>query len=426
MKKILLRITRNPLFKDSFWAVVGNGIGNALLLIAGILIARFLGKDLYGEYGLVKTTMFYIASFATLGLGFTSTKYLASYSATSPKDIDYIVKDSLSITLFFSGVIAIVLLILAKPISNLIGETDLVLPLRALAIIIVIRAISTTQVGILSGLKRFKEIAYNSVFSGLFMLALCVPLTYFCGLVGSLASLALSQLALVVLNCISLKKIGINIRNTIGKSFKKELIKFSFPVALQESSFTICHWCAIVLLSKYASLGDVGIYTACAQWNSVILMIPSLLSNVVLSHLSSSTNDKIEHNRTFNRVIVINFICSFIPFAIVYMFASFISFFYGASFDGMQDVLRILTFSTIFESLSSVLKSELLAKGKTWWLFSLRFGRDLLLVILAFLLLTKVSSIDGAVLFSIAMVVVSFIFFISLFIIYKVKIKLSK
>ena len=40
------RLLQSKLFKDSFWAVFGNGLGNALLLLAGILIARFLGKDL--------------------------------------------------------------------------------------------------------------------------------------------------------------------------------------------------------------------------------------------------------------------------------------------------------------------------------------------------------------------------------------------
>ena len=68
------KIKTNKLAKDSFWSIFGNGLGNLLLLIAGIIIARFLGKDLYGEYGIVKTTMFYIAAFSTFGLGYTSTK----------------------------------------------------------------------------------------------------------------------------------------------------------------------------------------------------------------------------------------------------------------------------------------------------------------------------------------------------------------
>jgi len=79
LKRIKEKCLNSKLFKDSFWAVFGNGLGNGLMLLAGIIIARFLGKDLYGEYGVVKTTMFYIASFATFGLGFTSTKYIAQF-----------------------------------------------------------------------------------------------------------------------------------------------------------------------------------------------------------------------------------------------------------------------------------------------------------------------------------------------------------
>ena len=70
---ILYRIKKSQLFKDSFWAISGNGISYGLLLLGGIFIARFLGKDLYGEYGVIKTTMFNIASIATFGLNFTST-----------------------------------------------------------------------------------------------------------------------------------------------------------------------------------------------------------------------------------------------------------------------------------------------------------------------------------------------------------------
>ena len=53
--KVIGKLKNNKFFKDSFWAVFGNGMGYALLLLAGIIIARFLGKDLYWEYGFVKT-----------------------------------------------------------------------------------------------------------------------------------------------------------------------------------------------------------------------------------------------------------------------------------------------------------------------------------------------------------------------------------
>lgn len=50
--EIKKRLLSSNLFKDSFWALFGTVIGKALSLFAGIIVARFLGKGLYGEYGM--------------------------------------------------------------------------------------------------------------------------------------------------------------------------------------------------------------------------------------------------------------------------------------------------------------------------------------------------------------------------------------
>ena len=64
---LFIQLKRSSLFKDSFWALLGSVIGKGLSLIAGIAVARFLGKELYGEYGTIKTTLTYIAIVSTFG-----------------------------------------------------------------------------------------------------------------------------------------------------------------------------------------------------------------------------------------------------------------------------------------------------------------------------------------------------------------------
>lgn len=408
------KIINNNLFKDSFWAISGNGIGNALLLFSGIIIARYLGKDLYGEYGIVKTTMFYIASFATLGLGFTSTKYIADFVCNNPTHLKSIVRDSIAITILFSSFIAFLLFIFAQNVATFLEEPRLIVPLRILAIVIILKAITTTQIGILSGFKDFKKIAYNSLYSGLFMIIICIPLTILFSLAGALSALLLSQLFNAVINYFAVKKNTNKLTGQENHHYSKELVKFSFPVALQESSFTICHWSAIMLLTKYSSMGEVGLYTAGAQWNSIILMIPIMLNNVVLSYLSSSVKNKQEHSKTIKTMLSINLICAVIPFVIVYIFAEYISSFYGSSFSELTSILRILTLSTVFETCSTVFKSELLAIGKTWLLFTLRFSRDLMLVTLVYIFLSNNNGDRGAYIYSWICVIISFLFFCSL------------
>lgn len=407
------------LFKDSFWAVFGNGIGNALMLFSGIIIARLLGKELYGEYGIVKTTMFYIASFATLGLGVTSTKYIASLISEKSIHVGNIIRDSISITLIFSGLIAFILFISASSLADFLNESSLAIAFKALAIVIIFKAITTTQIGILAGFKNFKTIAINSLLSGFVMLLLSIPLTYKFGLKGSLATLLISQIFNSLINFFSIRKKSKEIPLIKNVSYKKELICFSFPVALQESSFTICNWAAIMMLTKISSIGEVGLYTASAQWNSIITMIPGLLINVVLSYLSGSVNEKHQHEKTLKLMLCVNFVTTIIPFIIVYFLANFIASFYGDSFSEMPSVLRVLTFSTILEACASVYKSELLALGKTWLLFSIRFVRDFVLVVSVFVLLNYTDGKNGAMMYSWAVVIMSIIFLLALFIVYK-------
>lgn len=419
-KTLSYSFKNNKFFKDSFWAVFGNGLGNGFLLLAGILIARFLGKELYGEYGVVKTTMFYIASFATLGLGVTSTKYIATLLNSKPIHVKNVIHDAMTITVIFSSIIAIIIFIIAPFIANLLNEEQLVLALRALSVVIIFKAITTTQIGVLAGFKEFKTIALNSLSSGLLMLVICVPLTYFWGLKGALLSLLFSQIFNSIVNYMGIKRKSRSFSYVEKVSYKKELAYFSFPVALQESSFAICNWAAIMLLTKLSSMGEVGLYTASAQWNSIITMIPGLLINVILSYLSSSINNSIKHKKTLKLMLRINFFTTIIPFVIVYFLADFIASFYGKSFEGMPSVLRILTFSTILEACASVYKSELLALGKTWLLFSVRLFRDMILVIGVYILLTFSNGVDGAIMYSWAVVVMSALFFLVLLVSYNI------
>lgn len=407
-------LKRSRLFKDSFWAVLGNGSGNALLLLAGIVVARLLGKDLYGEYGMVKTTMFYVASFATFGLSFTSTKFIATSIRDNFSHVRSIVHDALLITFFFSGFVALALFVFAPQISDYL-EANLVMPFRTLALIIVFRAVSTTQIGILAGMKNFKILARNNFVVGVILLFMSIPLTYFMGLKGALVALFLSQLFNVLLNGISIRKVLSDIKIHSKIDYKKKILLFSLPVALQESSFSFSHWLAIMLLTKLSSLGELGLYTASAQWSTVVLLIPALLGNVVLSYLSGSVGDKKVHDATMKKMVVANLICTFLPFLFVCFFANFIVSFYGDSFEGMVAVLRVLTISTIFEACSTVFRSELMAQGRPWILFAIRFIRDMLLVVLVYSLLIREDGENGALLYSQAVVIVSiFFFFLSL------------
>ena len=381
--------------KDSSWAVFGSGFGNGLLLIAGIIIARLLGKDLYGEYGVVKSTMFYIAAFSTFGLGYTSTKYIAQYIENQREKLYSVVNSTFKITLFNSILLGLLVIIFSSPLARFLDAPQLALPFRYLGIIIVFRAVSTSAGGLLSGFGSFKELGINNIISGFTLLLLCVPLTYYWGLKGSLFSLSLSQFILAVLNVRVISKK--ELIKELDPDMTNDLLKFSFPVALQEMSFTICNWGTTLILTKYASVGEVGMYTASYQWTGIILIIPSLLSNVILAYLSKSSSENTSRQKLVSRILIINLLCTLVPFGLALLLSNYIIQMYGSTFVEMKPVFLIAIFSTIFMCLSNVFQSELISRGKNWQLFAFRLIRDSFIVILLFVLLGLLHKENGAI-----------------------------
>ena len=355
-----------------------------------------------------------MASFAALGLGFTSTKYVAQYISEDKSQVNSIIKSAIIIAFVSSSTMAIALMLVAGGLSEFLGEPQLAGPFRYLALIIVLKALSTAGIGILSGFGLFKDIGKCNVVSGLVMLVAAFPLTYLGGLNGALLSLTVSQMILML-------QVYYYIHREIKhlpqqKSCKKtrELLLFSVPVALQESSYTICNWGAIMLLSKYSSIGEVGIYTIAAQWNSIVLFIPSALSNVVLSHLSNTRRNMEKHNKTMKTMMLVNLACTFFPFLIVCLFSGSIASLYGESFVGLPKVLQLFVFSAIISSCTNVLNSELLSIGKNWLLFALRFGRDIIILGLVYAFLSICGGMNGAYAYVLIYIVMMLLYFIAL------------
>ena len=77
------RLLNSKLINDSFWSIVGNLVGRGLGLVAGIYVARQLGKDIYGEYSAIKNMVLFMSVISNFGLGFTATKFVADYTKNS-------------------------------------------------------------------------------------------------------------------------------------------------------------------------------------------------------------------------------------------------------------------------------------------------------------------------------------------------------
>ena len=343
LQNILARVKQSRLFADSFWALCGSVLGKGMSLLAGIVVARFLGSELYGEYGTIKNTLLMIAIFSSLGLGYSATKFIAESVAAE-------------------------------------NAPHLATTLRLSAIAVILNAVNTTQTGELAGFGAYKALAKNNTYTGIFTLLASIVLAYFLGFNGAVIALILSLLFNAILNQVSLrthiKSYNISTAMSVEPAYVREVISYSLPIALQESLYSVTHWVNLFIIIKLAGYTELGISSAASQWMAVVLFVPGALRNVALSHLSATNNNR-EGNRTIlRRLVGVNFLATFIPFILILICSHFIESWYGSSFNGLQRVLNVCVFTAVVNSVTNVLTQEFMAHSRNWFLFFSRLLRD--------------------------------------------------
>lgn len=392
-----LRIANKiPVLEDSLWSLVGNVVGRGLALAASIIVARFLGSNAFGEYSIIKATMVSLAILSTFGLGYTATKYIAEYRSNNPKLVSYISRSLQLVTLFVGSVFALAIYIFSDEVASLLlNEPSLSDSVRILSGFVLFNSLAITQVGILAGFGKFKLIAKVNSSVGLVVFILGTSLTYWKGLEGALIALMLAEIFSCLFAYFSIKSIAGEVKE-INRKIILKLIYFSIPVALQEISYSVVSWGYKILLVRMASYADMGIYTAASQWGAIIIFIPGLLRNVVLSHMSSVLADKEKHNSLLRLFLGINFSVTFLIALVFYFFSDYLIAMYGSSFEGFETVITVVVITTIFVTLSNTYTQAYMSRERNWLMLLFRFIRDIVIFILAWWFLSTNSGNDGA------------------------------
>ncbi|MFK2819099.1 oligosaccharide flippase family protein [Flavobacteriaceae sp. LMIT009] len=418
LKEYFLYLKSTKLLNDSFWSLFGNVMNKGFAVVAGIIVARVLGKEIFGEYSIIKSTMTSAALFSNFGLVYTSTKFISESKVKKREDLFAIIRYSNRIVLLFSSLTAVLLLVFAEYIAIAILESASLAPLlRVFSLLIVANSLTSLQIGILSGLGKFREMSRINTIIGITTFILSVLFVYFYGLYGALWALLIAQIINWFLNHVQVKR---SLPKDVGyvqkdRSLLARLLNFSFPVAIQESLYSVFSWMILYLVLIKSSFGEVGLYRASLQLNAMILFIPGILRNVILSHLSSANDEN--HNKILKSVLKINFGATIIPAIILFIGADYISTLYGKSFTDLSQIIRIAVFITVFVSISNVYAQAYMSKGMNWTMLAFRIIRDLGTIILFLLLFEAHKSAAKTMIYS--QLLLSFVFMLIMIIYYK-------
>ena len=383
------------LVRGSFWSIFGAVISRGLMLVASILVARILGKEVFGEYGIIRSTVNMFLIFAGFGLGLTATKYVAEFRDSDPVRAGRIIAISSLLAMVTGLLVAVGLLIFAP----LLAEKTLNAPhlagvLRIGGIILFINALNGAQTGALAGFEAFKTIAWVNLGVGLASFPLLVGGAYFGGLEGAVWALGLNMGINWLLNHIALRKEAKRFK--VPFTFKgciREcpiLWQFSLPATLSGIMVGPANWvCHALLANQPDGYGHMGIFNATEQWYVMLLFLPSLFGRVLLPVLSEQLGNKNtkQSRRTLILVMKMNLFIT-APLVVFASIASpYIMSLYGEGFgDGWPTLIVVLSTAGIL-TIQMPVGQIIAASGRMWIGFVMNAGWAMVFIISTLLLI---------------------------------------
>jgi len=378
---LVRRIQDSPvgyrLARGAFWSLAGTVVSRGLALLSWILIARMLGRTVFGEVGMVQSTVGMFGTLAGLGLGLTATRYVAEFRLKDPEKAGRIIGFS-GLTASATSILASILLLALAPLlaTKAFDAPQLTNVLRIGTLIIFFGTLNGAQTGALSGFEAFKSIAAINLSAGLISFPLMLTGAWFGGLAGTVWAMGATMAINWLLNHWALRceaaKANVPITFKRCWSERDVLWSFSVPVVLTGVLFAPINWlCCAMLARQPHGHGEVGLYNAAVQWQTALAFLPALLSQVLLPILSDShSNDGAHKSRkTLSTALAVFLAVIIFPAIALIALSPWITAVYGGNF---QMPVRLFVALVVYATLSNfgtALWTCLLSRNRAWFGF---------------------------------------------------------
>lgn len=366
---------KGKLIYGIFWNFISAIASQGFPLIAAILTARILGTAGYGQLGMINSTVILFSTFAGLGLGITTTKYIAQYHQKDPERAGRII----GLTNLFglaSGILMFIILFVMAPwlATSTLAAPELTNELRIISLLLIFNTLVGIQTGTIAGFGSFKNLARIAVIHGAISSILIIMGVYFFGLTGVVVALVVNSSINLILYRITIKNLlkNFKIRVDYSQAWQEKNIiwKLSLPTMLSSIMVGPVVWIAnIIIINTPEGYASLGIFNAANQWTMVLGFLPVIIGGVLLPLVSANIN---KENKALE---AINVLASWIIVIIIALplisFPEIIAIFYGQEYSStvfLQSISLMMLVSCIL-SYKEGIGRKLIAKNLMWWGF---------------------------------------------------------
>lgn len=351
----------------------GMMAGNVLGMVNQIVLGRFLGPDLYGLFNLALSVVMIAATLSVFGFFGSLSRFIPYHMMLGEKNKVRSVIDFSSLFVLFNGTIfGVLLFIFSDRISiGIFDEPGLVSTLRLFAVGVPILAMQQVLRGIVRGFKeaRLDALLFNvgdRVIKIGFFLVLMLFIYRLYGAVASyVAGAAVTGAASIFFIT---RRLFPEYRETGKAPVAREILSFSWPLALTGFSFLFVTKTDKILLGYFLSKHEVGIFSPALVIAGMLIFVASAFKYIFLPTVSEyfSKNDIGALERLFKSTSKWIFLVVLPLFLILLIFPrEVITFLYGSEYVGGYMALVILSAGIAMNDFAGTAGNILVGGGYT-------------------------------------------------------------
>lgn len=378
LSKLVVRVRKlfhtdlsRRVFRAVAFGVGGSVLSRAFMMLANMIASRILGKDLYGQFSLINSTVLTFITFSSVGINSTITRYVA-LNRDNQKKVGKSIGSLGALSIGLSLLISVALFFCAEYISVWVAETnELVSYFQLTSLAVFFAALASILQGVLVGLEKFKDNARVQVYGNIVFLLGVLLFSPKLGVIGAILSLLLCYLYqlvhLLFINKKALKAMGVKIQVVVDEELGKILASYTLPSYLAGISVTPAIWYTNSLLTKTAGYANFAVFSIAHTWMHILVFIPSQLGQMKPIYTDLYKQQKFkELFSMLNKTTLISslVIAPFVLFGV--LFSDWILLLYGIQDSLGKTVFTIMLLTSILINSQSQIGFLFQAIGKMW------------------------------------------------------------
>jgi O-antigen/teichoic acid export membrane protein len=361
------------------WVLLGMGASQVAAALSSVVIARMLGKETFGEFGMVRNTIMMFGALAGLGLGITTNKFVAEFRDRDPRRAGRIL--GLTIVLgIVSGVVVSIWVAMAADYLALstLHARHLAPYIRICAPLLAMSVVNGVQMAAISGLEQFRAFAWLTAVTVLTVAVASAVGASGWGIQGALYGTILGAF----INLLLLEAVGASLRKrkNVPMAFRGMwhergiILSFAIPSMFSGLMIGPITWAALRLLFiRPDGPGQTALFNAATQIRALALFIPGAIAQVVMPMFANlqAGSDASRYQRAVG-LSSLACLAAGLAVATPLMAGSRqIMSLFGPGFSSGWVVLCLLCLAAVLQATNTVIGEALAALSKMWWGFLL-------------------------------------------------------